>query len=148
MLACNEYISEFGLNNIEIVRLRAHSLAMQFEHKKELSDRQYIIESGQQELKDFYLSGECALNCGEFELAEVYFEALFKLGKVKNETWFESATLFYLAFTQFKLSKFEIALQNILKAIELDSDCALPVPEMPKLLSATDLKHMINQFTK
>lgn len=145
LLACEEYIESNGLSDIEIVRLRARAFSMLSQHENEFNDWQVILESGQQELKDYYLAGECALNYGEFDSAESYFNSLLKLGSAQNETWFESAGFFLIAFAQFKLKKLKQARENICKAIELDPDCAMPVPDIPNLLSAIELKSMIEK---
>lgn len=145
LLACEEYIESNGLGDVEILRLRARTFSMLSQHENEFNDWQIILESGQQELKDYYLAGECALNYGEFDAAESYFGSLLKLGSAQNKNWFESAGIFLIAYAQFKLKKLKKAQENICKAIELEPDCAMPVPDIPNLLSAIELKSMIEK---
>lgn len=142
---CNELISQTGLSNLEPLRLRARAFSLLGRYEEELFDWEVILDSSEADLKDYFLGSQCAINCGKYKHAESHLNSLLQIGSEKNEDWFKSAGLFLLAFSQFKLNKMDAAHKNICNVLNLEPDCAMPVPEIAELLSAFELKIMIER---
>ncbi len=64
---------------------------------------------------------------GEFLKASVWFKDVLRLSELQNETWFNSASYFLLAYSQMELCDYKNALINLEKAVKISPNCSMPI---------------------
>jgi tetratricopeptide (TPR) repeat protein len=141
---CELLLQSVPEKNIDILRVRAYVYSLAGRYKEALKDRE-IVAAASETLKDYYLAGNSALSLSEYAIAEQYLSDLLARGHQQGEDWFDSAGLFLLAYVQMQLGKLNLAIDSIDRAISLDPECAMPVPQRPGLLSGLELREHIKR---
>jgi len=94
-------------------------------------------------MTDYYLAGNCALECESYTEAKECFLLALKEGRMRGKFEFDAASSFYLAFSCNALGEKQEALAHINNALATDSSISMPTPGNGKMLSAKDLKIQI-----
>ncbi len=126
---CKAMLEYCDLNDRpEILRMRAYTYSHMGDYLRALTDREEVLQLGECTLKDLYLTADNALNLGEFKLASSVLKDLLELGAKQNEHWFDSAAYFELSYAQMELGNYKESLTNLEKAIDVEPNCAMPLP--------------------
>lgn len=124
---CNALLAEQPESNADILRLRAYVYAHRGMFDEAIADRKTILCSGAAMLRDLYQLADNLLSAGRFEEAGEWFQEVLRGGAEQNETWFDSAALLLLSYTQLRLGRLHEAEMNLEKAVAIDAECAMPV---------------------
>lgn len=127
---CEKLLVESPAQKNEILRTRAHGYARSADYANSVRDYEEVIASPGAQDSDFYLAAFNALYTEDYLKAEKWFNTVLKNGEENNETWFRSATLFYLSYINMELGNYDKALMFLDKLIEMESDGNLPLPEV------------------
>lgn len=114
----------------EILRIRAHAYARSGDYPNAVRDYEEVIDGGTGASADYYLAAYNALYFEEYEKSEIWFRKVLADGEREKETWFRSATLFYLAFIKMELGDLAEAIRFLEKLEGPGSDNGLPLPEV------------------
>lgn len=128
--ACNRVLSEGEIEEHEILRMRGSLYAKLKSYDLAINDFETIFEKNEATIGDYYLAAFWCLYEEKFEQAANWFEIVLKMGDDQSETWFSSATLFYLAYAQMELRGFDEAESRLREGIKLEEDLALPIPRV------------------
>lgn len=139
---CDRLLTKLPEKRIEILRLRAYAFDMSGDSEGSLEDHERIFQEDGVAIKDFYLAGFRALFAGHFEKARQWFLEVLILSKEQDEDWFLSATLFYSAYVNLQLGDHDQASLHLKKAILIEEDLALPLPELG-VCTGEQLREMI-----
>ena len=131
----------------DISRLRAYTFARQGMYQEAISEREALISSGGGMLRDYYLLGDNLLSAGCFVEASECLQEVLRIGALEKETWFDSATLLLLAYTQMRLGQFQLAISYLDRAVAIDPECAMPV-DGEGMLTNQDLRSKINKASQ
>jgi tetratricopeptide (TPR) repeat protein len=125
---CEEILRGHCESKADVLRVRAYVYSLWGHYDKAIQDRESILRMGQGILRDYYLAGDNALTLGNFVQASVWLEEVLRLGQEQSENWFESAACFLLAFAKMELGDYEEAISNLDRAVDVDANCAMPLP--------------------
>lgn len=114
---------------IDMLRVRAHVLALSGNYDLELIDRELILNNVAVKLGDYYLAAECALRSERPERAVTLFETLLQKERSEGGTWFRGGSYFLLAYSEMTLGRYDKALCDLAEAEATEPDCEMPVPE-------------------
>jgi tetratricopeptide (TPR) repeat protein len=86
------------------------------------------------------LGADNALSGHQFEAAARLFRELLKLSHMQGETWFDSGAYFLLAYTLMEMGQYDEALENLDRAIVIEPDVSMPVPDFCGMLTPNSLR--------
>lgn len=124
---CNAFKAQHPELKAEVLRLRAYIHAHRGAYDDAIADRESLVNEGLAILRDYYQLGDNSLSAGRFKEASKWFNDALRRGAEENETWFDSAALLLLSYSQMRLGLLQEAEKNLDKAVALDADCAMPV---------------------
>jgi len=127
---CNELLSKRFNGKAELFRVRAYVYSLMGDYEKALQDRKEIFILDEAKIRDYFQAGDDALTLRDYEQAIALLKTAIKLGSEQRESWFDSAAYFLSAFAQMELYRFEDAIKDLNKAVELDPNCSMPLPEI------------------
>lgn len=139
LIECEKLLQDAPEKKVDILRVRAHVFARSGDYPHAVMDRKMIIEGGEATTKDYYRSADNALFAGQFAQAAIWFEDVLRLSKEQNETWFESASYFLLAYAQMELKQYAEALASLDNAIAIEADVSMPLPGMCGMCNSQQL---------
>jgi tetratricopeptide (TPR) repeat protein len=127
---CEKLLRGPGPKKTDILRTRAYVFALSGDYGNAVKDRQAIMEMGEATVDDYFLAANNALSAGNVKRASVWLKEVLRLGEEQNETWFKSASLFLLAYSEMELRQFSNAHLSLSRAIAIEPACAMSLPGM------------------
>lgn len=124
---CDALLAEQPEVRAEVLRLRAYVHADRGLYDEAIADRETLVNEGLAILRDYYQLGDNSMSAGRFMEAIRWFHEVLRRGAEQNETWFDSAALLLLSYTQMRLGQLQEAERNLDKAVAIDPECAMPV---------------------
>jgi tetratricopeptide (TPR) repeat protein len=124
---CNALLAKHPGSRADLLRLRAYVFAHRGMYEEAIADREALIGSGEGILRDYYQLGDNALSAGRFADASKWFQEVLRVGAEQKESWFDSAALLLLSYSQMRLGHLQEAAKYVEKAMALEPDCAMPV---------------------
>lgn len=125
---CEKWLREAPNRKADILRIRAYTLARQGDYERALQDRESIFQMEDGTIRDYYLAANNALMAGHLPKAASWLKEVVRRGKDQDETWFEAATRFLLAYVLMESGDLRGAKRDLDLAIAMDPDCAMPLP--------------------
>lgn len=127
---CQTLLKEEPQEEVDILRTRAYAYSRSGDYVNAFQDRISVVSSGRGEARDYFLGATDALNVGQFTKASDWLQEVLRLGEEQSSTWFKSASYFYLAYAQMELENYDEAIANLDKAVKVESDIGMPIPEV------------------
>jgi tetratricopeptide (TPR) repeat protein len=142
---CDKLLDKEPSAVLDVLRIRARIYAGLDDYGRAVIDCRAILDSGNGELRDYYIAGNYALHAERFEDAAHYFRELLRRGDKENETWFKSAAYFFLAYALMELGNYAGAIQNLDNAVAVEADVSMPLPSTCGMCSNQQLREEINR---
>jgi tetratricopeptide (TPR) repeat protein len=142
---CERLLREAPEKKADILRTRAHVFARSGDYQHAVVDWKAIIEMGEATIRDYYRGADNALFAGQFAQAASWFQEVLRLGEEQNEDWFKSASYFLLAYAQMELKQYTEALASLNKAIAIEADVSMPLPDMCGMCNSQQLREEIER---
>lgn len=137
LLECDTLLQGASAGRVnEILRIQSHAFAMAGDYNRAIDIFETIFADSNGTMADYYQAAFNALYAEQFSNAEKWFKQVLHQGKEQGETWFESASLFYLSYAQMELGKHEEALRSLDDASRSEADIAMPLPKINMWTSA------------
>ena len=130
LAACDALLQSGAGASADVFRVRAyvHSLSGNLDHA--IDDYRTLLASGDAQLRDWYLAADNALEARRYHDAAEWFSEVIRLGDLQGETWFRSASLFYLSYCRLMTGDLEEAMNLLSLASSLDPDVELYLPSL------------------
>ena len=144
LVECNELL-ESDARNIDALRMRASINSLLKRYMVSLSDYQMIVRFSCSRIGDFYLAADAALLAQDYGQAIEWLAQVIDIGEQIRDDAFESAAYFLLAFARMQERTFDLALDSLGRAVAKDAGIALPLPGVPGLATARDLRAEIRR---
>jgi tetratricopeptide (TPR) repeat protein len=128
--ACNTLLQSPSADSDEVLRIRAYVYSRSGQFDRAIDDYCALLESGRAELRDWYLAADNALEAARYQDAAKWFAEVICLGDAQGETWFRSASIFYLAYCKLMLGDTAEALRLVSLVSSLDPDIELYLPSL------------------
>ena len=127
---CENSLRTGNEDHLEILRARAYVLSLMENYGAALEDWYRILETGEQQIRDYFLAANDALYAVDLTKAITWLGDVLRLGKEQNVTWYASSAHLLLAYAQMELGQYGEAIQNVNKAEAEEADCAYPIPDV------------------
>ncbi len=128
--ACQVLLNRGREGKFDVLRTRAYVQARSGNYDLALADRRAIIDSGEAQLRDYFLAADCAMQNESFDTAIAWFVESLALGDQEGQQWYRSASLFYLAYCEMRSGLLERAMYSLNLAVSVEHNVSLPLPGM------------------
>lgn len=130
LAACDALLRSGEGESAELLRVRAYVHSRSGNFDRAIDDYRVVLESGDAQLRDWYLAADNALEAERYTDATEWFSEVIRLGDLQSETWFRSASLFYLSYCRLMIGNPEEALNLLSEASSLDPEIELHLPRL------------------
>ncbi len=127
---CEELLEIEADRKSDILRQRSKIYALIDNYELAIIDYETIFSTGEGKIADYYLAAYWGLHSESFTESLEGFLIVLKMGDEQNETWFKSASFFYIAYIQMELEHFDEADLYLEKAANVESNVAMPIPDV------------------
>ena len=126
--ACKQLSESSPKLKYEVMRQKSFIHTHRAEYKAAVKELSLMIEEGQAELRDYHSAAFWALHDEQFEKAREWFLITLRIGEEQNDEYFESDSLFLLAYIYMELGEYENAMSflNKLEPEERDDSYLTP----------------------
>ena len=106
---CSSLLEQYPDSMSEILRTRSHIYAHMESLQDALNDRRTIIGSGKAEIKDYYFASQFSIELQLYQEAISLLRAALGLGEANDDSRYEQAARFLLAFSCLKVGRYDEA---------------------------------------
>jgi len=128
LAACDALLQSGSGDSADVLRVRAYVHSRTGNFDSAIDDYRALLVSGKAQLRDWYLAADNALEAERYQDAAEWFSEAIRLGDLQGETWFRSASLFYLSYCRLMAGDPEEAMSMLSSATSLDPDIELYLP--------------------
>lgn len=130
LAACDALLQSGLGDTADVLRVRAYVHSRSGNFDSAIDDYHALLVSGKAQLRDWYLAADNALEAERYQDAAEWFSEVIRLGDLQGETWFRSASLFYLSYCRLMTGDPAEAMSLLSSASSLDPDIELYLPSL------------------